>query len=110
MVVSLNSRLESNKEEEKFPQVNIAELFGSDSGTKHHNLCSERALPTETKVESVTSQSKSGTSVNLSNSGIYCKFVPSHVQIWGSARITTMSNWPSFRQVKAESKNWGREN
>ena len=28
-----------------------------------------RALPTETKVESGTSQSKSGTSVNLSNSG-----------------------------------------
>ena len=28
-----------------------------------------RALHTETKVESVTSQSKSGTSVNLSNSG-----------------------------------------
>ena len=27
------------------------------------------ALPTETKVESGTSQSKSGTSVNLSNSG-----------------------------------------
>ena len=30
---------------------------------------SGRALPTETKVESGTSQSKSGTSVNLSNSG-----------------------------------------
>jgi len=30
---------------------------------------SQRALPTETKVESGTSQSKSGTSVNLSNSG-----------------------------------------
>jgi len=29
----------------------------------------ERALSTETKVESGTSQSKSGTSVNLSNSG-----------------------------------------
>ena len=29
----------------------------------------QRALPTETKVESGTSQSKSGTSVNLSNSG-----------------------------------------
>ena len=29
-----------------------------------------RALPTETKVESGTSQSKSGTSVNLSNSGL----------------------------------------
>ena len=28
-----------------------------------------RALPTETKVESGTSQSKSGTSVNLRNSG-----------------------------------------
>ena len=28
-----------------------------------------RALPTETKVESGTSQSKSGTSVNLSNNG-----------------------------------------
>ena len=28
-----------------------------------------RALPTETKVESGTSQSKNGTSVNLSNSG-----------------------------------------
>jgi len=28
-----------------------------------------KALPTETKVESGTSQSKSGTSVNLSNSG-----------------------------------------
>jgi len=28
-----------------------------------------RALPTKTKVESGTSQSKSGTSVNLSNSG-----------------------------------------
>ena len=28
-----------------------------------------RALPTETKVESGTSESKSGTSVNLSNSG-----------------------------------------
>ena len=28
-----------------------------------------RALPAETKVESGTSQSKSGTSVNLSNSG-----------------------------------------
>jgi len=30
----------------------------------------ERALPTETKVESGTPQSKSGTSVNLSNSGL----------------------------------------
>jgi len=30
---------------------------------------SQRALPTETNVESGTSQSKSGTSVNLSNSG-----------------------------------------
>jgi len=30
---------------------------------------SGRALPTETNVESGTSQSKSGTSVNLSNSG-----------------------------------------
>ena len=29
----------------------------------------ERALPIETKVESGTSQSKSGTSLNLSNSG-----------------------------------------
>ena len=29
----------------------------------------QRALPTETKVESGTSQRKSGTSVNLSNSG-----------------------------------------
>ena len=34
------------------------------------SLRSPQALPTETKVESRTSQSKSGTSVNLSNSGI----------------------------------------
>ena len=45
-----------------------------------------RALPTETKVESGTSQSKSGTSDNLSNSGnradvIYCRFVPRRVHI-----------------------------
>ena len=32
-------------------------------------VCPQRELPTETKVESGTSQSKSGTSVNLSNSG-----------------------------------------
>ena len=32
-----------------------------------------RALPTETKVESRTSQSKSGTSVNFSDSGKYCR-------------------------------------
>ena len=30
----------------------------------------QRALPTEKKIESGTSQSKSGTSINLSNSGI----------------------------------------
>ena len=30
-------------------------------------------MPTETKVESGTSQSKSGTSVNLSNSGVYIR-------------------------------------
>ena len=33
-------------------------------------FASRRALPTETKVESGTSQTKSGTSVNLSNSGV----------------------------------------
>ena len=31
----------------------------------------QRALPTETKVESGTSQSKSETSVNFSNSGLF---------------------------------------
>ena len=36
-----------------------------------HSLCSpQTALPTETKVESGTSQSKSGTSVDLDNSGL----------------------------------------
>jgi len=34
----------------------------------------QRALPTETKVESGTSQSKSGTSVNLSNKGLQTNF------------------------------------
>jgi len=34
-----------------------------------HGFSPQRALPTETKVESGTSQRKSGTSVNLSNSG-----------------------------------------
>ena len=45
-------------------QVKVLKLFNvvpSEGG-------SGRALPTETKVESGTSQSKSGTSVNLSNS------------------------------------------
>ena len=48
--------------------------YPSQSGQKRQgegglwdSLCS--ALPTETKVESETSQSKSGTSVNLSDSG-----------------------------------------
>ena len=34
-----------------------------------NNVWTPRALPTETKVESGTSQSKSGTSLNLSDSG-----------------------------------------
>ena len=52
---------------------NINHRFGEDADD---SLCPvgslhspPRALPTETKVESGTSQSKSGTSVNLSNSG-----------------------------------------
>ena len=53
--VSLNSRLECNKEEE--------DLVHGD-----HVRSPKRALPTETKVESGTSQSKGGISVNLSNS------------------------------------------
>jgi len=35
-----------------------------------HSLLRKMMLPTETKVESGTSQSKSGTSVNLSNIGL----------------------------------------
>ena len=35
-----------------------------------HSTLRERALPTETKVESRTAQSKSGTSVNFRNSGV----------------------------------------
>ena len=41
-----------------------------DNRTVAHVLyCPQRALPTETKVENGTSQSKSGASVNLSNFG-----------------------------------------
>ena len=35
--------------------------------------CRSGSLSTETKVESGTSQSKSGTSVNLSNSGVFAR-------------------------------------
>ena len=45
---------------------------GVGAAVTSHSLClrsPQRALPTETKVESGTSQDKSGTSVNLRNSG-----------------------------------------
>jgi len=40
----------------------------------YFHLSPQRALPTKTKVESGTSQSKSGTSVNLSNGGNWKRF------------------------------------
>ena len=43
---------------------------------------SVRALPTETKVESGTSQSKSGTSVSLSNSGCRSRQVRNDLADW----------------------------
>ena len=62
----------------------------------------QRALPTETKVESGTSQSKSGTSVNLSNRkelrGTKTSYQPAfrtdvrpsiYDKCWGSMKITT---------------------
>ena len=42
----------------------------------------KRALLTETKVESGTSHSKSGTSVNLSNSGIFDKYTYIYTYIY----------------------------
>ena len=48
------------------PKVSDLEL--SELKVSNLKLSEPRALPTETKVESGTSQSKSGTSVNLGNS------------------------------------------
>ena len=51
--------------------------FASRAVHDHREGGSGRALPTETKVESGMSQSKSGTSVNLSNSGFLTLFADS---------------------------------
>ena len=77
LCASLNSRLESNKEEE--PHIPFA-----------------RALPTETNVESGTSQSKSGTSVNLSNSGLSgsCSHLRCPIQ-YGFSRFAKDRNHPT---------------
>ena len=45
-------------------------VIGGGLASAQPTRINPRALPTETKVESGTSQSKSGTSVKLSNSGI----------------------------------------
>jgi len=73
-----NDRKIANTEEEDLAGRRLGEGFGAvQVWVRPHHLpklfslqhCPQRALPTETKVESGMSQSKSGTSVNLSNSG-----------------------------------------
>ena len=100
-MVSLNSRLESNKENEGLvtcamcAEKSLARFIRSVSdipapgyrdalsayGFYVDGLWS-RALPTETKVEGGTSQSKSGSSVNESESGNVLQSTDGKVVVW----------------------------
>ena len=55
--------------------------FRAVSGLKLFPLRPQRVLPTETKVDSGMSQSKSGTSVNLRNSGVSFARLPLHKSV-----------------------------
>ena len=64
--------------------IRLTRASGRPNSHWFHALLLERELPTETKVESATSQSKSGTSVDSSNSG---RFFPTERHTEGA--VTT---------------------
>ena len=65
--------------------------------------CAQRALPAETKVESGTTQSKSGPSVNLSNSGILAALNPDALAVFPVTQVNRGSTFALRRSTLGKS-------
>ena len=61
-------------------RVRTPDPLSASPVTRRASLCFSRALPTGTKVENGTSQSKIGTSVHRSSSGDFT--LPDHLRVW----------------------------
>ena len=77
----------------------------NEAGAIRRSLCfsTARALPTKTKVESGTSQRKSGISIELSNSGLPAGRIERSVQVFPShSHCSAAGMCPTFRWCRVQ--------